>query len=72
MERHSIAFPFLGLLVRVNPHLKLQPLAIPYSGKPKVRCDILFSFGAFYVNKCQFITHFVLKPHFKLLALVIS
>ena len=46
--------PLLGLLSAVKPHLKLPPLVIPYSGNPKVRYDIGFSFGPFYINKSQF------------------
>ena len=43
--------PFLGLLSGVKPHLKLLALVIPYSGNPKVRYDIVFSLGPFYINK---------------------
>ena len=47
--------PF-GLLSGVKPHLKWRALVIPYSGNPKVRYDIVFSFGPFYINKNHFFT----------------
>ena len=46
--------PFLGLLSGVKPHLKLLALVIPYSGHVKVRYDIVFTLGPFYINKSQF------------------
>ena len=46
--------PLLGLLYGVKPHLNLLALVIPYSGKPKVRYDTVFSHGPFYMNKKQF------------------
>ena len=46
--------PLLGLLSGVKPHLKLLALVIPYSGNPRVRYDIVFSLGPFYINKNQF------------------
>ncbi len=45
--------PF-GLLSVVKPHLKLLAFVIPYSGNPRVRYDIVFSLGSFYINKNQF------------------
>ena len=39
--------PLLGFLSEVNPHIKLLALVIPYSGNPKVRYGIIFSFGPF-------------------------
>ena len=42
--------PF-GLLSGVKAHLNLLALIISFSGKPKIRYDIVFSLGAFYINK---------------------
>ena len=46
--------PLLGLLSGVKPHLKLLAMVIPYSWNPRVRYDIVFSLGPFYINKKQF------------------
>ena len=43
--------PHLGLLSGVKPHSYVLALVIPYSGNPKVRYDIVFSLGPFYINK---------------------
>ena len=49
-----VVLPLLRLLSGVKPHLILLALVIPYSGNPKVRYDIVFSLGPFYINKNQF------------------
>ena len=46
--------PVNDILSGVKPHLKLLALVIPYSGNHKVRYDIVFSLGPFYINKSQF------------------
>ena len=72
--------PLSGLLAGVKPRVKLLALAIPYSGNPKVRYDIVFSLGPFNINKSPFHSPMLLplsgllagvKPRVKLLALAI-
>ena len=48
--------PLLALLSGVKPHLQLLALVSPYSGNPKVRYDIVFNLGPFYINKPNFVT----------------
>ena len=56
-------FSRIGALIQINvnfvanffkPQLKLLASVIPYSGNAKVRYDIIFTLGPFYINKSQF------------------
>ena len=49
-----LVLPLLGLLSGVKPHLQLLALVTPCSGNTKVRYDIDFNLGPFYINKTQF------------------
>ena len=49
-----LVLPLLGLLSGVKPHLQLLALVSPFSGNPKVRYDIAFNLGPFYMNKPHF------------------
>ena len=51
---HIFVLPLFGLLSCVKPHLKLLALVIPYLLNRKVRYDIVFTLGPFYINKRQF------------------
>ena len=49
-----LVLPLLGLVSGVKPHLQLLALVTPYSRSPKVRYDVVFNLGPFYINKTQF------------------